>query len=99
MKIKNILNTSLIALSLVGSLTPVVNAATYGGGVGTNNLSLQIIKEVKLDGDANFKDKVFIDLTNNDEKSKAIVFRVTVKNNADKVEKLKTTMVECLNDF
>lgn len=90
MNITKFVKTSLIALTLIplmGVLTPVVKADTYGGG--EKEITLKIVKEVKLDGDENYKDKVFIDLTNSNEKSKAIFFRITITNKGDKVEKLK----------
>lgn len=87
MKLNKIVSTSIISLTLLGLLNPVVRAETYGGG--DNEITLQIVKEVKLDGDPSYKDKVFVDLTKDDQRNKNIVFKVTIKNKGDKVENLK----------
>ncbi len=44
---------------------------------------LRIEKDVKLDGDTNWKDKVFIDLNKSSEKDKDVLFRVKVSNLSD----------------
>lgn len=86
---KNILIPSLVAAFMLASNTSVM--AQYGGGGGnkTEYKSLQVTKQVKLDGDVNFRDKIYIDLTNEDEKGKEIIFKVTVKNRGDKIDNLK----------
>ena len=86
---KNILIPSLVAAFMLASNTSVM--AQYGGGGGneTEYKSLQVTKQVKLDGDVNFRDKIYIDLTNQDEKGKEIIFKVTVKNRGDKIDNLK----------
>jgi len=89
MKINKWKQTSLIvslAALLIGVFMPFVKSFAYGG---EEEIILKIVKEVKLSGDATYKDKVFIDLTNKDERVKEIFFRITVTNTGDKVEKLK----------
>ena len=74
---KSILIVSTFFLSL-GMPIPAVKADTYGGG--ETEISLKIVKEVRLAGDTSYKDKVFIDLTDPEEKAKEIYFRMTVTN-------------------
>lgn len=87
-KIKYSLISTLVLTILFGLNTHAF-ASAYGGGGGNNDVSLQIIKQVKLDGDSNFKDKVYIDLTDQNEKSKDIVFKITITNKGDKIDNLK----------
>jgi len=78
--------TILIAISMVYSTVPVF-ADTYGGG--ETEKSIKIVKEVRLEGDSTYKDKVFIDLTDNNEKTKEIYFRITITNTGDALDNLK----------
>jgi len=88
MNINKNIKTLLITLSLIPLLgISTVHADTYGGG--EKEITVQIVKEVKLEGDANYRDKVFIDLTNKDETAKAIYFRAVITNKGDEVKNLK----------
>lgn len=81
--------TTLMAISMVYLTTSTfsVYADTYGGG--ETEKSIKIVKEVRLEGDTNYKDKVFIDLTDENEKGKEIYFRITITNTGDDLENLK----------
>lgn len=86
------LNKKLIITAFVFSMILSTNTkvfAQYGGGGGYDSESLEITKEVKLEGDENFRDKVYVDFKNASEKDKNIIFRITVKNNGDSIDKLK----------
>jgi len=87
------LNKKLIITAFVFSMILSTNTkvfAQYGGGAGGyDSESLEITKEVKLEGDENFRDKVYVDFKNASEKDKNIIFRITVKNNGDSIDKLK----------
>jgi LPXTG-motif cell wall-anchored protein len=94
---KNLINTGIklgliaIFVGIAGMNAKTVFADSYGGG--DNDIKFKIEKEVKLDGDSSWKDKVYIDLTNGSDKNKEILFRVTVKNlsddDADEFDKMK----------
>jgi hypothetical protein len=83
---RTFLMTLLVAISMV-PLNAIVHADTYGGG--EEEKSIKIVKEVRLEGDNNYKDKVFIDLTDANERTKEIYFRITITNTGDKIDKLK----------
>ncbi|RJR27964.1 hypothetical protein C4561_00445 [candidate division WWE3 bacterium] len=57
---------------------------TYGGGeVCIVNKSFKIRKWVKLEGDSNWKEEVTIDLNDDDENDKEIIFKIEVENNVE----------------
>jgi hypothetical protein len=56
----------------------------YGGGeICIYNKRFEIEKEVRLEGDNTWRDKVYIDLTDEDENDKDIEFRIKIKNLSD----------------
>lgn len=95
--IKNKVPTLLLALGSVVILTNVFAAKAYadcetnygGGETCTYNSHFKIQKWVKLEGDSSWKDDVLVDLNDDDENDKRILFKVQVTanvTNADGVD-------------
>ena len=82
---KVIIAASLVVVAVIVSKSNVyakdICESNYGGGETCYlNKSFSIEKEVRLEGDDSWEDKVHIDLTDKDEKDKYIEFRIRVKN-------------------
>jgi hypothetical protein len=77
---KLILSLFFVALTVFTSRNTVY--AQYGGG-GEVEYKFRIEKDVKLEGDESFKDKIFVNLNDTLEKGKQIIFRIKVKNLSD----------------
>src|SRR4030043_1367792 len=101
MKLSTIKYLSLVAftgvLMLGSSIVAKAYADSYGGE--DTETKFKIVKDVKLDGDDSYKDKVFVDLTKSSEKGRDIIFRVRVTNLGDDADdmEMKDSLPDELN--
>jgi hypothetical protein len=85
---KLIISSALVVAVLLVARTDVYAddhcEDNYGGGENcVYNKRFRIEKEVRLEGDDSWRDKVTIDLTDGDENDKYIEFRIKIKNLSD----------------
>ena len=82
-RLANKLIASMFLVTLITVMGTRSTALADGYGTVTINKRFRIEKQVRLEGDSTWKDKVYIDLNDLEDVNKNIEFKITVKNLSD----------------